>query len=227
MDSRIPLPGSLRRQRSSRSARSCRSKTWTVFRIRSSRWRVPAPVIVLENVPGLLTANRGSDFAAVLQSLASCGYALGWRVLDSRYFRVPQTRRRVYVVGCFGNPSRAAEILFEREGGGGDAEAASRENVSHARAEISCVRTGRTAKRFSYCLTPSTRSVSNRNACNPLVIEETGVRNLTPVEWEMVQGFPAGWTLVDGAADASRYRAIGNAVTVPVAQWLGERIQPG
>jgi len=49
-----------------------------------------------------------------------------------------------------------------------------------------------------------------------------GVRRLTPVECERLQGFSDGWT--DGQSDSARYRQMGNAVAVPVVQWIGERI---
>ncbi len=62
-----------------------------------------------------------------------------------------------------------------------------------------------------------------------------GVRRLTPLECERLQGFPDGWTCLCGeghrgsqfcsCADSPRYRQLGNAVTVPVAQWIAERIQ--
>ena len=50
----------------------------------------------------------------------------------------------------------------------------------------------------------------------------TAVRRLTPVECERLQGFPDGWTA--GFADSVRYRMLGNAVCVPVAEWIGHRI---
>lgn len=49
-----------------------------------------------------------------------------------------------------------------------------------------------------------------------------GVRRLTPTECERLQGFPDGWT--DGQADTQRYRQLGNAVAVPVVEWIGRRI---
>lgn len=49
-----------------------------------------------------------------------------------------------------------------------------------------------------------------------------GVRRLTPLECERLQGFPDGWT--DGQSDSGRYRQMGNAVAVPVARWIGRRI---
>ena len=49
-----------------------------------------------------------------------------------------------------------------------------------------------------------------------------GVRRLTPTECERLQGFPDGWTA--GQADSTRYKQLGNAVAVPVAEWIGRRI---
>lgn len=57
----------------------------------------------------------------------------------------------------------------------------------------------------------------------------TGVRRLTPRECERLQGFPDDWTLVPyrgkPAADGPRYAACGNSWAVPVARWIGGRIQ--
>ena len=50
------------------------------------------------------------------------------------------------------------------------------------------------------------------------------VRRLTPTECERLQGFPDGWTAVTGQADSHRYRQLGNAVAVPVAEWIARRI---
>jgi DNA (cytosine-5)-methyltransferase 1 len=51
-----------------------------------------------------------------------------------------------------------------------------------------------------------------------------GVRRLTPRECERLQGFPDDWTLIPGASDSKRYAALGDAVTVPVAEWIGRRL---
>jgi DNA (cytosine-5)-methyltransferase 1 len=60
------------------------------------------------------------------------------------------------------------------------------------------------------------------------------VRRLTPTETERLQGFPDGWTAgwhrnrmgkkVKPWTDSARYRQMGNAVCVPVAEWIGRRI---
>lgn len=75
--------------------------------------------VVIENVPGLLSSDKGKDFAIIIQWLAERGYGVAWRVLDAQYFRVPQRRRRVFIVGSLRNGS-CAEVLFEREGMSGN-----------------------------------------------------------------------------------------------------------
>ncbi len=49
-----------------------------------------------------------------------------------------------------------------------------------------------------------------------------GVRRLTPIECERLQGFPDGWTV--SQSDTQRYKQMGNAVTVNVIEWIGKRI---
>ena len=71
--------------------------------------------LLWENVPGVLSSNGGKDFACFLQGLAELGYGFAYRVLDAQHFGVPQRRRRVFVVGCFGDWRSAAKVLFESE----------------------------------------------------------------------------------------------------------------
>lgn len=77
-----------------------------------------------ENVPGLLSVNKGRDFATVLHDLAELRYGWAYRVLDAQYFGVPQRRARVVIVGRAGDSGAApAEILFEPESSGRDSAA--------------------------------------------------------------------------------------------------------
>ncbi len=72
---------------------------------------------IIENVPGLLTSNKGRDFGVVVGTMADIGYSLAWRVLDAQYFGVPQRRRRVFIVGRRASDSSSpAEILFKSDG---------------------------------------------------------------------------------------------------------------
>ena len=55
--------------------------------------------LLLENVPGLLNHDSGRTFATILSTLDELGYDVSWQVLNSKDFGVPQSRRRVYIVG--------------------------------------------------------------------------------------------------------------------------------
>ena len=70
---------------------------------------------VWENVPGVLSSNKGRDFGSFLGAVGELGYGFSYRVLDAQNFGVPQRRRRVFVVGHLGDWKPAAEVLFEPE----------------------------------------------------------------------------------------------------------------
>lgn len=100
---------------------------------------------VWENVPGAFSSNGGGDFRLVLESFckiaredvfvplpddgrwenAGCvvgeGFSVAWRVMDARYWGVPQRRRRIALVADFGGKS-APEILFNEKGMRWDSE---------------------------------------------------------------------------------------------------------
>ena len=54
------------------------------------------------------------------------------------------------------------------------------------------------------------------------VATSTNVRRLTPIECERLQGFPDDWTA--GQSDSTRYKQMGNAVAVPVVEWIVQNI---
>lgn len=56
----------------------------------------------------------------------------------------------------------------------------------------------------------------------PMVREDTGVRRLTPLECERLQGFPDNWT--EGQSDSQRYRQMGNSLAIPVVEWIAHRL---
>lgn len=58
----------------------------------------------------------------------------------------------------------------------------------------------------------------------PGLASSSGVRRLTPRECERLQGFPDDWTGIPGMADGPRYKCLGNAVTVNVAEWIARRL---
>jgi DNA (cytosine-5)-methyltransferase 1 len=68
----------------------------------------------------------------------------------------------------------------------------------------------------------STVTAHEHKQFSDLIISEPVVRRLTPKECERLQGFPDDWTA--SQADSSRYKMMGNAVTVPVVEWIARRM---
>jgi len=100
-----------------------------------------AKYFILENVPGLLSSNKGRDMGTVIGTLDDLGYSVAWRVLDAQYFGVPQRRRRVFIVGCLGNDWRTpAEILSLIEGRSGYFEASESKGKNATRSTTTSVK---------------------------------------------------------------------------------------
>lgn len=55
-----------------------------------------------ENVPGVLSQDKGRAFGTLLREMDELGYGMAWRILDAQFFGVAQRRRRVFLVGCLG-----------------------------------------------------------------------------------------------------------------------------
>ena len=194
-------------------------------------------VLVIENVPGLLSSHGGRDFEIVIRTLADLGYGVGWRVLNSRYFGVPQSRQRVYVVACHRDGRGPAEILFEPERRKGDAA----KSQPNGKAALSPFKTsfgdpvqGPIVPGIAYCLYACAARHTGTDWSRTYVTYPTGkIRRLLPIECERVQDFPDDWTLVPESngygdpdkVDTLRYNALGNAVSVAVAKWLAGRIK--
>ncbi len=194
-------------------------------------------VILLENVAGLLSSHGGKDFGIVLSTLAELGYSVGWRTFNSKHFGVPQSRQRVYVVGCRGDGRGPGEILFEPECGKGH-HSKSGSNGKESAASFQDVvgdpgGEGPVIQALAYCLyATSARHTGTDWSRNYVCYPKIGkVRRLIPAECEGVMTFPKGWTIPAQTTlsaddlDSARYHALGNAVTPPVAEWLALRIR--
>ena len=205
--------------------------------------------MVWENVPGVLSSNRGKDFGAFLGMLGELGYGFAYRVLNAEYFGVAQRRRRVFLVGYLRDWKRPASVLFEPESLQGDLAESQKERQRTTRDTENSVRNCSELPRVTPCLNGEElkRHVSNQMIGNAeswfypeylgnveegaLLAEGYQVRRLTPTECERLQGFEDGHTKIpyrnksaDECPDGPRYKALGNSMAVPVMQWIGERI---
>ena len=229
-----------------------RSGLWFEFeRILSElrpRWAV------IENVPGLLSSNKGRDFAVILDGLEDLGYSVGWAVLDAQNFGVPQRRRRVFVVA--GATRRSVEqvlSLCESCGGNPETSAAPRARIADTPESGVARALGGVGGGQDYSSSKGTLVVpdtdrmtfipeiawalqerdakgadSDTKVGHLLPQHAGGVRRLTPLECERLMGWPDDWTRWTAGgkeiADSHRYRMAGNGVVASVAEWLGHRI---
>jgi DNA (cytosine-5)-methyltransferase 1 len=166
---------------------------------------------------------------------------IAWRVLDAKYFGLPQQRRRIYLIGG-GKDFLPEEVLFEK----GDivpdpfkVETASKlpslfdepENSSKVDFELTKMIDGHRVEAFrsySDCLYAAYGTKWNGNAAafnGSLFFAQDGrLRRLNPLECERLMGFPDNYTLLDKCRDTQRYQAAGNSWAVPVIRWIANRL---
>jgi DNA (cytosine-5)-methyltransferase 1 len=184
-------------------------------------------VILLENVTGLLNSHGGRDFGIVLNSLTQIGYAVSWRVLNSRFFGVPQSRPRVFMCAWKGAPGKAVRVLHEDEKPG------VLKNLSKEFRETDKDSLGKLfVPKLAFCIAATSGRHTGTDWSRTYVSYFDRVRRITPLEAERIQGYPDNWTQLPAAKlgrfgkdlDSQRYHAVGNAVSVPVIEWIGERV---
>ena len=186
---------------------------------RKPRW------VLIENVPGLLNSAEGKDFKIVLTTLDELGYGVAWRVLDAKFFGTPQRRRRTYIIGSLGTIG-AAEVLFET---GTDPISDTKGNRSRnivtpgddesvLETDVFSIQHAGIGRKASagpqgkgYRNDGETYTLDSRGSADAVckTTSSFGVRENT--------GTPR-------RLDRKRYQAIGNAVCVPVIEWIGKRI---
>ena len=149
--------------------------------------------------------------------------AVAWRVLDAKYFGLPQQRRRLYLVAG-ANGEKVKRILFEPLK---DDKSINFEYNN----PLEFTKEGHKFQVFrSYtdCLYASYGTKWNGNAAayngSLFVVQDDKLRRLSPFECERLMGFPDNYTNISKAKRTNRYRAIGNSWAVPVVRWIGERI---
>lgn len=184
-------------------------------------------VILMENVSGLLSSHDGKDFSIIISTLNKLGYGVAWRTLNTRYFGAPQSRPRVFICAWAMSAERAYNVLFENT----DLKKVESPRLGFLRKTV-CEETGAIVPEVSFCLAATSGRHTGTDWSRSYVSYNSSVRRLTPSECERIQGFPAGWTLPDSnfkvsqeKIDSMRYKSIGNAVSVPVIEWIGERLK--
>lgn len=192
-----------------------------VFRLLHATRKKP-PFIILENVAFALHLQNGQALSFVTNELEKLGYSWAYRILDSRHFGLPQRRRRLFVVAS--RDRKPADILFDT------CEEDSSSWPKKGNYTGFYWTEGNTGIGWSPGAIPPLKGGSGLSIPSPPAVWQIETRDFVVPgigDAERMQGFPRGWTndrAMSAKEQRSRWRLVGNAVSVPVAQWLGNRL---
>jgi DNA (cytosine-5)-methyltransferase 1 len=184
--------------------------------------------LVLENVPFMLQLERGRAMRFVTETLSAMGFKWAYRVIDSRSFGVPQRRRRVILLAS--RSEDPLSVLFA------DEAATQPESEWRGRANGFYWTEGTRGLGWAPDAIPTLKSGSSVGIPSPPAVWMPNGEIVTPDirDAERLQGFRADWTLPANEGTkgrggrGARWKLVGNAVTVPLAEWLGRRLSyPG
>jgi len=219
-------------------------------------------IVLWENVEGALN-DRTNAFGNFIAGLAGfdeelkvkkwskSGFLEGkirnvaWRVLDAKYFGLPQQRKRLFVLAGDKN-FRPDEVLFEIDNKDiskiiKENKKAIKQNEVNLFSLIEKKVSDKSEKIFhkegskfeifreyTDCLYSAYATKWNGNAAayngSLYISQNDRIRRLIPIECERLMGFPDNYTLIKGNSDTNRYHAVGNSWAVPVVKWIGQKI---
>lgn len=194
-----------------------------VFRLLDAPSEAPR-WLMLENVSFMLSLDKGEAMRWLTQQLEERGYTWAYRVLDTRAFGLPQRRQRVILLAS--QTADPRPVLLNPDHG---------ELAVEDRTGLACGfywTEGNRGLGWAVDAIPTLKGGSSLGIPSPPAIWRPGIGQIiTPGlrDAERLQGFPVDWTL---PADdepkgrrTARWKLIGNAVSTPVARWIGERLR--
>jgi DNA (cytosine-5)-methyltransferase 1 len=177
--------------------------------------------VLIENVKFMLHLQRGAAMRRIVGRLESLGYQWAYRTLNSHAFGVPQRRERVFILASRGTNPR--DILL-----GDTSETIPQHDLSMSKPVGFYWTEGAFATGLAANAVPPLKAGSTIGIPSPPAILMPDGRAVTPDirDAERLQGFPANWTAAAATAarDSTRWKLVGNAVTVPVAEWIARRL---
>ena len=205
-------------------------------------------VVFLENVENLIEHDEGKSFLTVYNALAPLGYSFKYKVLEPyQYGNVPQKRARVFIVGfsddelCsrFSFPEQVElttnlKTLFDRSVKHSDCYYYESMNPYYEELKQLVVRKdcvyriydfGISKKSYPICPTLTAYMETCRHERVPIILDDYGIRRLTPYECLKLQGFPDDYKFAQGTPMRKAYKQVGNSVCVPVIRRIAEQIK--
>ena len=170
-------------------------------------------VVVIENVPGLLSIDDGRVFGGILGDLARLGFDAEWQVLPAAAFGAPHLRKRVFVVAYTAEPRQPQS--------GTQAGSKGRSNTGGQRGGESVAELGNIGGNWSYS-DASSPGLQERDWIRPR--EQEADASNASFEWGSVE--PTIRRGDHGVPNrVQRLKCLGNAVVPQVAEWIGRRIK--
>lgn len=204
-------------------------------------------VIFLENVANLLEHDNGKSFLIVYNALAPLGYSFKYQVMEPyEYGNLPQTRARIFIVGfkdeidCFRfsfpakiELTQTLSSLFDRSIRHSECYYYNENNYFYENLKLYVNRKDCIYKIFDsgfnkkpYELCPALTAYMERCLERvPIILDDYGIRRLTPYECLKLQGFPNDFKFAPGTPMRKAYKQVGNSVCVPVVQRIAEQIK--
>jgi len=198
-----------------------------VFRLLEERKNAgnPVPYVLIENVPFMLSLGGGRAIRIITDELERLGYRWAYRVVDSFSFGLPQRRERVYMLASL--VSDPAQILLV------DDNPLTRPVTDLTKYGHGFYWTeGRSGLGWAVDSIPTLKNGSTIGIASPpaVLLPDGRLVKLGIRTAERLQGFEDDWTKPAETAGKSslRWALVGNAVSVPVPKWVGQRLlNPG
>lgn len=190
---------------------------------------------LLENVPGLLSHNKGQTFDIIEEVLNEYGYDIFYEVLNSKDFGVPQDRRRLYIIGFRKNLNVEFEfpeplMIETRVGDVLEGKVEEKYTIPDKRwAMYQQLESKSKFRRINKItpqnpVTPTITPMYFRDPRRILLEQEIYInpRKLTPREVLRLQGFPEDFNIV--VSDLQLYKQVGNSSSVPVVREIAKKM---
>ncbi|MBL8808534.1 MAG: DNA (cytosine-5-)-methyltransferase [Planctomycetaceae bacterium] len=178
--------------------------------------------LLIENVPFMLQLDRGRGMQHLTSQIQALGYNWAYRTVDARSFGLPQRRRRVIILASRSQDPR--QVLLSDE-------ACEPPAIDRKKGAVGFYWTeGNTGLGLTEDGVPTLKGGSGLGIPSPPAIwlRDRGAIGTPDIrDAERLQGFPVNWTLQ--AMNSTnrigiRWKLIGNAVSVPVARWIGRNL---
>lgn len=203
--------------------------------LRILKYHMPK-MFLLENVPGLLTIQKGEAFQVILESLESLGYSVFYEVLDAQHFGLAQVRKRIIIIGFHpdlnigsfafprGNETEKVDIatILEDNPAGYSISEHLQKSYLFKKDDGKPQLVDKTSSGQVKTLVASYHKIQ-RLTGTFVKDGETGVRLFSELECKRLMGFPDDFIIP--VSRTQMYRQMGNSVAVPVIKAVADAMK--